>query len=98
MGRNPVTPEVCHGRREPMDRNPVTPTATDPSRALSTERRATTRRQPSYTDRLITDRASIMVRAGVGEGGGGGRSLTNRLCLSETEPQVAPLALQVIEA
>src|SRR5229473_27233 len=35
-----------------------------------------------------------MVRAGVGEGGGGGRSLTNRMCLSETEPpQVAPLVL-----
>ena len=75
MGRNPVTPEVCHGRREPMDRNPVTPTATDPSRALSTERRATTLRQPSYTGRLITDRASIMVRAGVGEDGGGGEEL-----------------------
>jgi hypothetical protein len=34
MGRNPVTPEVRHGSREPMDLNPVTRAAMDLSRAL----------------------------------------------------------------
>src|SRR6266566_4725946 len=72
MGRNPVTPEVRHGKREPMDRNQVTPEAMDLSRPLSTKRPATTRRRPSCMARLITGREFIMVRAGVGAGGGGG--------------------------
>src|SRR5258705_12113307 len=75
MGRGPVTQEVRHGKREAMDRNPVTPEAMDLRRPLSTKRRATTRRRPSCTDRLITDLESIMVRAGAGEEGGGGRGL-----------------------
>src|SRR5882672_7880210 len=64
--RSPATSAPARrGRQEPMDL----------SRALATRRRATMRRRPSSTDRLITDRASIMVRAGVGEGGGGGEDL-----------------------
>ena len=81
-GRNPVTghsPAMTgatdlSGRREAMGHNPVTPGAMDLSRPLATKRRATTRRRPSCTDRLTTDPESIMVRAGAGEDGGGGRS------------------------
>src|SRR5260370_41716169 len=83
--RSPATSASARrGRQEPMDRNPVTPEAMgrspvtqgamDPSRELSTERRATMRHRPSSTGRLITDRASIMVRAGAGEDGGGGEN------------------------
>jgi hypothetical protein len=52
------------------DRNPATPGGMGPSRPLSTKSRDTTRRRPPCTDRLITDRDS-MVRAGVGDDGGG---------------------------
>ena len=72
--RSPETSAPAHrDTRERMGDNLVMPGAMIPSRRLSTERRATTRRRSLCMARLITDRVSIMVmvRAGVGEDDGG---------------------------
>jgi hypothetical protein len=82
MGRNPVTLEA-----KVQDCNQATPGPMAPSRLLSMESRATTRRRSTRTDLIITDRTFIMVPAGVGEDGGGKDLTAHRWC---TVPDAAP--------
>jgi uncharacterized protein YraI len=71
-GRQPGYTEG-YGAMVPDD-SQVTPRDMDPSLPQSTKSRDITRRQRSYTDRLITDRDFTMVRAGVGEDDGEGKA------------------------